>query len=97
MHAQGSIVFQCTWDSNKPINISVDPSNKTATRDDGGLNYSVIKLTKYAVWLVVTEPTNQVGMKMQMIQQGEAVNNKAGKWVDVVFSMSGSVSPIEGG
>lgn len=91
------VIFTCTWQNEKPIKITVNPSKGIATRDDGGSKYNVIKITKYAVWLEVSQPKNQAGIAIQMIQRGEAVNNKAGKWVDVVMSMNGTVSPIAGG
>ena len=98
------IRFQCSWDDQRPINIRVDTTTMKGTRDDGGKSYTVIKATKWAVWLMVDEPENVAGMKLQMIQRADAVrpdkaptSNPAGKWVDIVSSMTGSVSPIDGG
>ena len=102
--AEETLTFQCSWDEKKPIEIKVNASSGIATRNDGGLSYNVIKITMYAVWLEVKEPSNPTGMKIQMIQRGKAVqrdgepiNERAGKWVDVAFSMTGTISPIDGG
>jgi hypothetical protein len=97
------ILFQCSWNDERPINIRVDTMIGKATRDDGGKSYTVIKATKWAVWLMVDEPENVAGMKFQMIQRAAAVrpdnssSSPAGKWIDVVTAMTGSVSPIDGG
>lgn len=92
-----TLEFSCSWDNNKPIDILVTPSLGIATRSDGGKDYQIIKITKWAVWLEVYEPNNQAGLKIQMIQRAEATNGKGGKWVDVVHSVTGNVSPIVGG
>jgi hypothetical protein len=91
------LVFQCSWDDSKPILITVDTTNKTAKRDDGGSKYNVVKVTPYVVWLSIVDPENQAGLAIQMIQRSAAVDGKAGKWVDVVQSMTGRVSEIDGG
>lgn len=95
--ASDSIEFSCSWDNNQPINILVTPINGEAVRNDGGKKYKVIKITKWAVWLEVFEPNKQAGLKIQMIERAESANGKGGKWVDVVHSISGSVSAIVGG
>ena len=99
------IQFQCSWEDAKPINIRVDTSAMKATRDDGGKSYTVIKATSLGVWLLVDEPENVAAAKMQFIQRPAAIKpdnapadwNKAGKWIDVVSSVSGMISPIDGG
>lgn len=96
-YAENSITCQCSWDKAKPINVIVNPAKGTATRDDGGSIYNIIKITKYAVWLEVSKPYNQFGMAIQMIQRSEGTNKKAGKWVDVVMNMDGTVLPVDGG
>ena len=99
------INFQCSWDENKPLKISVDTESGKATRDDGGKSYSVIKATKYGVWLSLNEPENIMGLAVQFIQRKEFIKpdksseawSKAGKWVDIVMSAGGAVSAIDGG
>ena len=73
------------------------PSRASASRSDGGSEYKIIKLTKYAVWLEVMEPNNVSALKIQMIQRSKAVAGKAGKWIEVVYPFTGNGSPIEGG
>jgi hypothetical protein len=96
-NASELITFSCSWDNNSPINIFVTPANGEATRSDGGRNYEIIKITKWALWLEVYEPNNQAGLKIQMIERAESTNGKGGKWIDIVHSISGNVSPIVGG
>ncbi len=102
------INFLCSWDNAAPINISVDPKSMKATRSDGGRSYTVTKITKLGVWLMVDEPDNLVSMAVQIIERGEAVAPDsggsaeaypAGSWTDVILSISGhgSVSSITGG
>jgi hypothetical protein len=67
-----TITFQCSWENNAPITITVDVKTMKASRDDGGKDYTVIKLTKYAVWLLVDEPDNVAGAALHMIQRAEA-------------------------
>lgn len=96
-NAAESITFSCSWDNNKPIEIFVTPINGEATRSDGGKKYEIIKITKWAIWLEVFEPMNQGSLKIQMIERAESANGKGGKWIDIVHSISGNVSPIVGG
>ena len=104
--AQAEVLqFQCSWNDARPINIRVDTTTKEATRDDGGTTYTVMKVTRFGVWLMIDEPGNVSGLKLQMIQRPEAIKpanapvdwSKAGKWVDIVTSTTGMVSPIDGG
>jgi hypothetical protein len=67
------IRFQCSWNDERPFNIRVDTATGKATRDDGGKSYTVIKATKWAVWLMIDEPENVAGMRFQMIQRAEAI------------------------
>lgn len=97
VYAKDKIIFDCSWDNNKPIQITVDPSLGIATRGDGGKNYKIIKISKYAVWLEIVEPKNPISLKVQMLQRGSATNKKAGNWVDIVTSTSGITSSINGG
>jgi hypothetical protein len=103
-----TIDFVCSWDNASPITISVDSEAMTATRSDGGRSYTVAKITKWGVWLIVDGPGNIAAMAVQMIQRGEAVTPdserdagtfSAGTWTDVIMSISGqgTVSPIRGG
>lgn len=100
-----SIEFDCSWDDNKPIRLSIDPEAMRATRNDGGHSYVVIKLTKWGVWLMVDTPENVSGAAIQLIQRREAIIpddappgwNKPGKWVDISIAITGNVSPIDGG
>jgi hypothetical protein len=96
--AAGDLIrFICIWGEGRPIEILVDARRKTATRSDGGLSYDIIKVTNYAVWLAVAEPKNQMDLKWQMIQRRRASNGKAGLWQDIVQSVKGDISPINGG
>ena len=91
------IEFTCTWNEAKPITISIDTEKRIGSRSDGGSAYEVIKVTDYVVWLSIVDPKNQMGLATQMIQRRKATNGKAGKWLDVVHSVTGAVSPIDGG
>ena len=65
----------------------------------------MIKVPKLGVWLSVDEASDAAGVKLQMIQRAAATKpdkapadwSGAGKWVDVVTSATGMVSPIDGG
>ena len=96
-NANDSINFSCSWDNNQPVDVLVTPASGEATRSDSGKKYKIIKITKWDVWLEVFEPNNEAGLKIQMIERAESTNGKGGKWVDVVHSISGNVSPIIGG
>lgn len=91
--------FQCSWGQKAPLTIAVDTSSMSASRDDGGSPYSVIKVSKWGVWLLVDQPSNVIGAAVQMIERSSAFDDPGspGKWVDVIISITGSVSPIEGG
>ena len=97
--------FRCIWNNQGQINITVDPEAGTATRDDGGLPYKVIKVTKWAVFLAVDEPNNVAGLAIQTIQRAEAVQRdgdaqdqtRPGLWTDTVLSVSGNANAISGG
>jgi hypothetical protein len=91
--------FQCSWDQKAPITISVDTNTMTASRDDGGKPYRVVKVSKWGVWLLVDEPANVAGAAVQMIVRPAALAgpDSAGKWIDVVIGITGAVSPIDGG
>ncbi|GAB1265135.1 hypothetical protein NBRC116493_13400 [Aurantivibrio infirmus] len=96
-YGEGLIKFTCSWEEAKPIEIVIDTEKKIGTRSDGGKNYSVIKITDYAIWLKVNEPENIMALATQMIERSKPNGNKAGKWVDTVLSVSGAVSPLNGG
>jgi len=57
------------------------------------------------VLLAVDDPENKMGAAIQMIQRRAAVKpygsgadwNGSGKWLDLVISVNGVVSPIPGG
>ncbi|WP_202322423.1 hypothetical protein [Mesorhizobium sp. 113-3-9] len=91
--------FQCSWDEKAPMAIAVDTGTMSASRDDGGSPYRVIKVSKWGVWLLVDQPSNVAGAAVQMIERSSAFDDPSGpgKWVDVIISITGSVSPIEGG
>lgn len=89
--------FTCTWDNEVPIEIIVDAGQNRAFRSDKGPNYTVIKITKFAVWMAVIDPANPSALKYQMIQRPEMTGGKAGVWQDVVHSITGNVQPILGG
>jgi hypothetical protein len=94
------IVFLCSWENRTPIEITVDPQTMTASRNDGGLPYEVLKITAWGVWLEVFEPDNVAGMAVQMIERRDYEGADAslpGKWVDVVIAITGAVTPIDGG
>ena len=103
----GAIDFLCSWDNDAPIVISVDPEKMTATRNDGGSSYTVIKLTKWGVWLQVDQPDNMVAAAVQFIQRGAFITPDSkpkeqpydgGLWTYVILSVSrGGVSAIPGG
>lgn len=105
--ASDKITFLCSWDEDAPIMIGVDLVNMTATRNDGGSPYTVIKLTKWGVWLQVDQPDNAVAAAVQFIQRGAFITPDskpkdqpydAGSWTDVILSVSGGgVSAIRGG
>ena len=96
--ASDDLVFLCSWDNRKPINIVANIRDGTATRSDGGKNYTIVKLSERALWLAIDDPENMSALKLQMIQRGDAVESgKGGMWVDVVFAISGNISPIDGG
>ncbi len=97
VYAKDKIIFDCSWDNNKPIQITVDPSLGIATRNDGGKNYKIIKISKYAVWLEVVEPNNYVNLKVQMLERSAASNKKVGRWVDTIHYLNGTTSSISGG
>jgi len=104
-----TIKFLCSWDGKELIAISIDQKAMIATRDDGGRTYTVAKITKFGVWLIVDDPKNLFGMAFQVIQRGEAVTPYkqldagkkyiAGNWIDISTSVSGQsfASPIVGG
>ncbi|RWO19070.1 hypothetical protein [Mesorhizobium sp.] len=91
--------FQCSWDQRAPLRIEVDTSTMSASRDDGGTPYRVIKVSKWGVWLLVDQPSNVIAAAVQMIERSSGFDDPSGpgKWVDVSISITGSVSPIEGG
>ena len=86
--------FLCSWEDRDLIEISVDTNTNTATRDDGGQNYVVLKLTDVALWLAVYESRNQYGLAIQMIERSRS---PGGLWLDVIIASTGTVSPIAGG
>lgn len=100
-----TIKFTCSWDKNKPFEIVVDTNSAKATRNDGGFDYNLIKSTKWGVWLLVNEPQNISSAAIQFIQRKEAIKpdnspeswNKSGKWVDIVSTITGGASAIDGG
>lgn len=91
--------FQCSWDQKAPLRIAVDTGAMTASRDDGGTSYRVIKVSKWGVWLLVDQPSNVAGAAVQMIERSSDFDDpsRPGKWVDVIIAITGSVSPIDGG
>ena len=90
-----TISFLCSWDEQKPIGISVDTSSMTATRNDGGYGYNVLKVSSGGVWLVVDNPAS---IDLAAIQMIERAGQNGGKWVDITTSAtSGFVSAIVGG
>lgn len=91
------ITFRCSWLDRAPIEIQVDVDAAIATRTDGGRQYRVIKLSSYAVWLAVDDPDRQVSLALQMIERSTSKNVSGGKWLDLIISADGGVSPILGG
>lgn len=101
------IEFQCVWGDRAPFVITVDPGSMRATRSDGGKDYSVVKLTKWGVWLAVDDPRNVSAVAIHLIQRGEAVASQEaidsgepfppGFWQDTIMSITGTISPIIGG
>jgi hypothetical protein len=90
-----TISFLCSWDERKPIGISVDTSSMKATRNDGGYEYNVLKVSTGGVWLLVDNPRSIDSAAIQMI---ERAGQNGGKWVDLTTSAtSGFVSAIAGG
>lgn len=96
-HANSTIIFTCSWNNEKPINIVVNTDNNSASRSDIENFYKVIKITNLAVWLMVNEPTTKNGISIHMIQRADTVNGKAGKWIDIISNSKGNVTPINGG
>tara|TARA_R100001369_G_scaffold91690_1_gene133711 strand:- start:383 stop:766 length:384 start_codon:yes stop_codon:yes gene_type:complete len=94
--AEEIMKFSCSWEKAKPINITVDLKNRVGSRDDGGMNYRILKVTPYALWMEVVDPIDEWKFKIQMIEV-PTDGAKAGRWVDTVHSTTGWVSSIDGG
>lgn len=94
-----ALTFLCSWDGQAPITLMVDTDQMTGRRSDRGRPYTVVKISDWAVWLAVDWPEHQGAAAIQMIQRPAAASDKSrgGRWIDVVLSSSGTVSPIDGG
>ena len=101
------IDFLCSWEHTAPITVSIFPQTKIAIRSDGGSPYTLLKITKWGVWLAVDSyDDSAASMAIQTIERGEFIrtNGKteddaygAGAWTDVIVPIGGSMSSIEGG
>ncbi|MGO4838037.1 hypothetical protein AB4144_37905, partial [Rhizobiaceae sp. 2RAB30] len=86
-----ALSFQCSWENRAPIHIAIDTTTMTASRDDGGHRYRVIKISPWAVWLLVDQPDNVAAAAVHMIERSSSFDDreKAGKWVDVLINAGG--------
>ena len=82
--------FACSWNDDTGIKITVDTTELTATRDDGGSDYKVLNITDKAVFLQLNMP----GWYLVTVQ---VLERPSGGWHDVIVYDDGQVSAIEGG
>jgi hypothetical protein len=98
------IVFQCRSDQSgsyekAPITITVDDTSKTASRNDSGLSYRLIKLSLMAVWMLVDDPGNHGAAAIQMIQRSSifADASAGGRWIEFTINLTGRLSRVRTG
>ena len=100
----GQLVFHCRSDQSSshetaPITITVDDTSMTASRNDSGQSYRVIKLSLMAVWMLVDDPDNHGAAAIQMIQRSSIFSdpNAGGRWIEFIINLTGRLSSINRG
>lgn len=91
------IFFTCSWNGDEPNLLTVSEKSQTASLGQKKNMYKVLKITEYAVWLMIDEPTTSSGISIHMVQRAFSTNNKSGKWIDIVSNYKGDVVPIDAG
>ena len=82
--------FLCSWDNTSGVSFTVDTTTLIATRDDGGVDYAVLKITEDAVFISPKTPYSY-HLTVQILER------PSGGWHDIFVYNDGKVSAINGG